>query len=135
MTTWTVTGLLDDDNGDLLVAAVIPGRHMTADSQPSSGNLKRFCDHVEAETADEAEALATGTGGEVAAPAGVVYRYVAEDSGLDDLPTGYMACGDSIALTGASEPGTPAFCPRHGTTEYISVSEWTDRTLPEGHAG
>ena len=58
MTTWTVTGLLDEQSSELLVAAVIPGVHVAADPASHTGELGRFCLTVEADSAEKAEAIA-----------------------------------------------------------------------------
>ena len=63
MRTYTVTGLLDEQDGDLYVAASHEGRHPSADTTrttdvPGFGQMTRFLSYIEADTADEAERIA-----------------------------------------------------------------------------
>ena len=63
MKTYTVTGLLDEQEGDLYVAASQPGRHPAADDMqttdvPGFGQMTRFISYIEADSADEAERIA-----------------------------------------------------------------------------
>jgi hypothetical protein len=63
MRIYTVTGLLDDESGELYVSGVFPGRHDTAETAKTThlegyGALTRFLGFFEADTADEAEQIA-----------------------------------------------------------------------------
>lgn len=54
--TFTVVGLVHPDTKELLVAAVIDGRHEAAEHRVfSPGKFVRWCDFFEAVSADEAE--------------------------------------------------------------------------------
>jgi hypothetical protein len=55
---------------------------------------------------------------------------------LDDgeRPATWMACGDSLEDDQPHEPGSPAECPRHGQTYFISEAQWLARVPPE-HGG
>lgn len=62
MSTWTVTGLLDESSGELYVAGVFAGTHKNmdrnVDAQVGDLVLDQFVGFFDAETADEAAELA-----------------------------------------------------------------------------
>jgi redox-regulated HSP33 family molecular chaperone len=63
MKVWTVIGLVDEQNGDLYVAAVLAGRHEAQDTELTTrmegyGELSRFVTYVDADSAEQAEAIA-----------------------------------------------------------------------------
>ena len=63
MKVWTVTGLVDEESGDLYVAGVYPGKHQEAGTGLTTrmegyGELSRFTGWFDADNADTAEAVA-----------------------------------------------------------------------------
>ena len=63
MRVWTVTGLVDEESGDLYVSGVFPGRHASADKELTTrmegyGELSRFVGYFDADDADMAAAIA-----------------------------------------------------------------------------
>lgn len=71
MRTYTVTGLVDEQDGTLYVAATIPGRHSPAGDAAVTylegyGDMTRFTGSFDAESPAEAERLARDIAAQVA---------------------------------------------------------------------
>ena len=82
MRTYTVTGLVDEENGDLYVAAVQAGRHDPGETAEKTtiagfGNLFRFTGYFEADSFDEAERIAVD-----------VTKHYADDDAVQWAPGG-----------------------------------------------
>ena len=63
MRIYTVTGLVDEESGDLYVSGVFPGRHESADKELTTrmegyGELSRFTGYFDADDAGMAAAIA-----------------------------------------------------------------------------
>lgn len=56
---------------------------------------------------------------------------LAGDGATPERHTTWMACGDSLEDDQPRKPGSPAECPRHGQTYFISEAQWMARVPPE----